>query len=248
MKLRHLIATAALLSASVVPAFASPPGGTILGKDASSNTIGLGAITCGTASCAAHAAIDTGGNVVNPATSDLQTAMNSKLDLLTNSGAITNPSSTLTLTSATTAYAAGQAITNSATAGSITVPSFSIPNAAGGFIQARGRLYINDPTATGWGGVIVQIDEWSAAPTYSTGDRTTVSYATGSAAHLASFSCTMSSVYGDGVYAECAPTVGTAPSIKLPSGTSVYWTAQAVGATGVTGASKVMTWVPELAN
>ena len=106
------------------------------------------------------------------------------------------------------------------------------------------RLSINDATSTAWGGVGVQIDLWSAAPTFGAGDRAGWSLSTGAAAHLGAYSCTMSAEGGDGVYAECAPAVGTAPAYVL-SGSTIYWTAQTTSASGVTGASKTMALTAE---
>lgn len=165
-----------------------------------------------------------------------------------NSGAITNPTSTLTLPATTTAYAVGSLVASSATAGSVVVPSFSIPNTAGGFYAPRMRLSTNDATTTAWGGAIVQIDLWSAAPTFTNGDRGAFAVATGSGVHLASYSCTLSAEWGDGAYAECAPLVGTTPTIRLASGTSVFWTLQAITVSGITGASGVFTLTAELSN
>ena len=160
----------------------------------------------------------------------------------------TNPTSTLTLTSTTTAYSAGQLIANNATAGSVTVPSFAIANSAGGAIIPRLRLSTNDATSTAWGAQTIQVDLWLAAPTFSNGDRGTWSIATGSANHLGSFACTMSSEYGDGAYAECSPAVGNGVMPKLASGTSVYWTLNAKTGSGVTGASKAFTLTAEELN
>jgi hypothetical protein len=154
-----------------------------------------------------------------------------------------NPASTLQLTAATSAYGAGQFIASSATAGSVVVPSLQIMP---GSILPRLRLSINDPTSTGWGGVGVQLDLWSTAPTFANGDRGAWSVSTGAGAHLATFTCTLSAVAGDGVYGECAPNVGTAAIYALVPAT-VYWTAQTTTATGVTGASKVMTLTAETA-
>lgn len=166
-----------------------------------------------------------------------------------NSAAITNPTSTLTLPSTTTAYATNELVANSATAGSVVVPSFSIPNTAGGFYAPRLRLTTNDSTSTGWPGVQVQTDLWTAAPTFTNGDRGAFAVATGAANHLAAYTCTFAPIAGDGDYSECAPQVGTTPAIKLASGTSVYWTLQTITATsGVTGASKVFTLTAELSN
>lgn len=165
--------------------------------------------------------------------------------------ALSGPSSTLQLTSATTAYSSGQLIGSSATAGSVVVPSFSLlptgdaarTNTTG--LIPRLRLSINDSTSTAWGAVGIQIDLWSSAPTFSNGDRATWSVATGAASHLGAYSCTMSAEGGDGVYGECAPSVGQAPAYALGSST-IFWTAQTTSASGVTGASKVMTLKAEV--
>ena len=154
---------------------------------------------------------------------------------------VSNPTSTLTLPITQTAYSAGSLIANSATAGSIVVPSFALP--WGSALIPRLRLYTND--TTGWANVSIQVDLWSSAPTFVNGDRGAWSIATGTAAHLGAYSCTMSAEYGDGAYAECSPAVGTVSVPKLASGTSVYWTLQAVGASAATSQSKVFTLIAE---
>lgn len=158
--------------------------------------------------------------------------------------AVSNPTSTLTLPSSTTAYAAGQLIANSATAASVAAPSFAIQS-PGSAIIPRLRLTTNDATATAWGGASIQVDLWSVAPAFVNGDRGSWSIATGSGSHLGAYSCTMSVEYGDGAYAECAPTVGTISVPKLASGSAIYWTLQAASGSGVTGASKVFTLTAE---
>lgn len=165
-----------------------------------------------------------------------------------NTAAVTNPTSTLTLPATTTAYLPLQLIANNATAGSVVVPSFAIANSAGGARISRLRLTSNDSTSTGWPGQSIQIDLWSAAPTFTNGDRGTYAVATGSAKYLGSFSGTLSAVAGDGVYAILASTVGDALYLKLASGTSVFWTMQSLTGSGVTGASKVWTLTPEVVN
>lgn len=168
------------------------------------------------------------------------------------SGTVTNPTSTLTLPAATTAYTAGQLIANSATAGSVVVPSFAIANTAGGAIIPRLRLSTNDATATGWGAQTIQVDLWSVAPTFTNGDRAAWLPATGSASHLAAYTCTMAgttaAVWGDGIAGECSVSPGNATTIKLASGTSVFWTLDAISGSGVTGVSKVFTLTAELLN
>jgi hypothetical protein len=112
----------------------------------------------------------------------------------------------------------------------------------------RLRLSTNDATSTAWGGKSIQVDLWTAAPTFTNGDRGAFLPATGAASHLGSYACTMSAEYGDGAYAECAPNVGSYAMPRLASGTSVYWTLIATTGSGVTGVSKVFTLTAELGN
>jgi len=163
------------------------------------------------------------------------------------SAAITNPSSTLTLPAATTAYTSGELIANSATAGSVVVPSFAIANVGGGAIIQKVRLNTNDATSTAWPGKVIQVDLWSAPPSFTNGDRGAFLPASGTAGHLGAFTCTMSAEYGDGAYADCAPTIGSALVIRLPSGTGIFWTLQTTGS-GVTGASNVFRLTAEVQN
>lgn len=153
--------------------------------------------------------------------------------------------STMTLPGATTAYTAGQLISNNP----VVPPSFAVTNQlSNGSGLARVRLSVNDATSTAWGAQQIQVDLWTSSPTFSTGDRTTWALSTGSASHLGSLSCTMSAENGDGAYAECAPSVGNSIWPKLQSGALIYWTLQATTGSGVTGASKVFTLTPELVN
>ena len=156
--------------------------------------------------------------------------------------------STFTLPSSTTAYTAGQLMANSATGASVVVPSFpvSAQGPQADIIVARGELFINDTTASSWNGQTITIHLWSAAPTFTNGDRSTYSPTTGTGSHLASFDCVMSSIYGDGVYGECAINTGNAAVLPAPSTTRIYWTAVAKTGSNTTGASKTVTFVPEI--
>ena len=172
-----------------------------------------------------------------------------------NTASVTNPASTLTLPSTTTAYTAGNLICTSATVGTcntaLASQTLTIGNTAGAVSIQRMRLTTNDATSTAWGAQTIQIDLWSAAPTFATtGDRGsfTADFLTGSAGHLGAFTCVMSAELADGAYSECYPNVGNAALIRLASGTSIFWTAQAVTGSGVTGASKVFTLTAELQN
>ena len=141
--------------------------------------------------------------------------------------------SVLTRPASATAYTAGQLIASSATAGSIVNPSFSMPTLGGAI--PRLRLSSNDTTSTAWASASIQIDLWSSAPTWTNGDHGTWLPATGSAAHLASYTCTFpSAVWGDGLATECTINQGNYASIVA---TTVYWSAQALGGSGVLSAS-----------
>jgi hypothetical protein len=58
----------------------------------------------------------------------------------------------------------------------------------------------------------------------------------------------MSAEFGSGVYSECYPNVGNATTVALASGTSIFWSLNALTGSGVTGASKVFTLTAELLN
>lgn len=161
---------------------------------------------------------------------------------------VTNPTSTLSLTSSTTAYAAGNLIANNATAGSITVPNFTLPNSAGGFVAGRILLTVND-SGGGWSGATVQLDLFTAAaPTFTNGDHAAFAVATGSANHRAQYTCTFYTAQGDGTWAECIPSFGTYVLVKLASGTALYWTLQSLNGTGALQASKTITATLEEVN
>jgi hypothetical protein len=154
------------------------------------------------------------------------------------------PTSVMSLPATTTAYTAGQLIANSATAGSVIVPSISIPGAFRSAMISRGRLSTNDATSTAWGAQTVTVDLWSVAPTFTNGDRGAWSPATGTANHLGALTCVMSAEYGDGAYAECSLAVGQA-AIAVPASGVIYWTLNASTGSGVTGASKTFTFTLE---
>ena len=150
--------------------------------------------------------------------------------------------STLNLTANSSAYTAGQLIANNATAGSVTSPSITFPAAGGA--APRLRLWSDDTTATAWAGASVQIDLWDAAPTWTNGDHAAWLPATGSAHHIAAYSCAFpAAVWGDGIATECTPNQGSYASIVA---TTVYWSAEATSGSGVLGGSKHLNLKVEL--
>lgn len=160
------------------------------------------------------------------------------------SGAITNPTSVLTRPANTTAYTANKLIASSTTAGSVVVPSFAIATSAGGVIIPRVRLLSN--VTTGWGGVNLQINLWSAAPTFTNGDNGAYAVATGNAGWLANFLVSLTQ-FGDGASGAGPLTGANEAVIKLASGTSIFWDLQILSAaTPISG--QTFTIIPELLN
>lgn len=148
-----------------------------------------------------------------------------------------NPTSTLTRPANTTAYSSGQLVASSTTAGSIVVPSFTLAGGRG-FIP---RLRLATNVTTGWSGAALTVTLWRTAPTYTNGDGGSYAVATGGAARLGAFACTLTQ-YGDGASGECSVSTGNFATIALPSGTSVYWDIQTGGSlTPISGQTFTLT-------
>jgi hypothetical protein len=160
------------------------------------------------------------------------------------SGSITNPSSTIARPANTTPYGGGDLIANSATAGSVVVPSFSIQSFAGGVIIPRIRVFTNAPS--GWNNVQLSINLWKGAPTYVNGDNGIYSVVTGAVLWLANYSVILTQ-FVDGAAGGGTLTAANGVALKLTSGTSIFYDIQIVGAaTPISG--QLFTVVPELFN
>ena len=156
--------------------------------------------------------------------------------------------SVLTLTSTTTAYTAGQFIASNSNGTLITVPSFTIQSLTSpSILLPRLHLVSNDTTAASWNGQTITIDLWTALPTFAagSGDRSTFSPATGTGSHFATYTCLMSTIYGDGSFAECSASTNSPPTLTATSPTTLWWTATATTGSGTTGASKTLSLTPE---
>lgn len=139
--------------------------------------------------------------------------------------------STLTRPANTTAYAQNDLIASSTTAGSIVVPSITVPR--NGMFLRRVRLHTNK--TSGMGTFQGLIEFWTAAPTFSNGDNGAYAVATGAASWLAVITTATMTQVGDGAYAAgSAPTTGD--EILLRSG-ALYWSLKEADATGFTPAS-----------
>ena len=156
---------------------------------------------------------------------------------------IGNPSSVLTRPANTTAYAAGQIIASSTSPGSIVVPSFTAtPGALGAGSIKRIRLYTNKNA--GMDTVVLAVDLWTTAPTFSNGDGGAYAIATGAAGWIGSMNFSLVQV-GDGAYQVSIPDVGSSIDFVLASGQLIYWSMQTATAF-VPANGQTFTFVPEI--
>lgn len=159
-----------------------------------------------------------------------------------------NPTSTFTFPATTPTYAALNLVANNATAGSVTVSSFTATaTAACSFDLALIKLSINN-TGTGPGtgvdGWNLTLRTWTAAPTYVNGDAAAYRVATGGAGQIGQYTCTLTQ-YDDAATGMCATAPGWPSSVKLASGSTVYWDLQSNGVV-TRQVSKVVTVTPML--
>lgn len=107
-----------------------------------------------------------------------------------------------------------------------TVPFFTIPNTAGGVIIPRIRLStLGTQNVIAWNAINLSVNLWLAAPTYTGGDAQLYAPATGAANFLGSFPVTLNQ-FGDGAAGVGSLTGGNQMTLKLASGTSVFWDLQ----------------------
>lgn len=134
---------------------------------------------------------------------------------LVTASSVTNPTSTLTRPADTTAYAVDDLIASSTTAGSVVVPSFAIADAAGSSVPVRFLLRTN--ASSGWGNVVLEMNLWTTAPTYTNGDNG--AYAASGAANWIGDTQFVLKQLNDGAVGAA----DVAMAIKLASGTSIFW-------------------------
>ena len=132
---------------------------------------------------------------------------------------LSQPTATLTRPANTTAYGGTattpQLVASSTTAGSVVVTPIFLPigNGGSGSVAIPSlTLYTN--ATSGWGGVTLLVNLWTAAPTYASGDGGTYAVATGTAFQRAQYSCTLVQ-NADGATCTTATPAGTsAPTIR----------------------------------
>ena len=132
-------------------------------------------------------------------------------------------SASFTRPSDTTAYAVGDLIANSTTAGSVTVPSLAPPtsNPAGGSGHIR-RVLVRKSNATG--NLDVRIHFYTSAPTPANGDNGAWS-TSGSATYRGSVSVAIRTLFTDGGVGIGVPDAGF--EIPVLAGQTLFWVAAA---------------------
>lgn len=137
-------------------------------------------------------------------------------------GVLATPSANFTRPADTTAYALGDLVANSTTAGSVTPLSWTAARvAAGSFLVRRARAKKSGTSVTN---ASFRLHLYSASPTCTNGDNgawlTTVS------GYLASIDLDMSSsngrVFSDAAAVNGTPNVGSDLGVKLASGQTMY--------------------------
>jgi len=174
-------------------------------------------------------------------------------------GAAIASTSTGTAVTATLVYVPGTLFASSLT--TPVVPSFAIATTAGGVIIPRIRIVTNAagvlangnyaatpfPTPTNtWGGAVVLVHLWSAAPTYNGGDGQPYAPLTGAAGCLASYQVALEQ-FGDGAAGSGGLIGASQMAEKLASGTAIFWDIQA-STQANPFAGQTWTITPELLN
>jgi hypothetical protein len=134
-------------------------------------------------------------------------------------GITTNPTATFTRPSDTTAYASGDLVANSTTAGSVVPMTFTVGRVSGGsFMLRRCKLATSSTSTTS---ASFRLHLFRAAPaTVTNGDNGAFSVS-GVADYIGAFDITVDRAFTDGAAGVGLPVVGTEMSVKLASGTTI---------------------------
>jgi hypothetical protein len=140
-------------------------------------------------------------------------------------------------------YSQNSLIASNYTAGSVVVPTVTAARVASGtFYIKRIRLITN--ATSGWGSAPMTINLWASGPTYSFGDVSQYTVATGSANWLGSFTCIMTQ-FADGAACSAIPTSCLDVGIALSSGQTITWDLEYTGVTQITPVASA-TWTAYL--
>lgn len=134
-------------------------------------------------------------------------------------GTISNPSANFTRPNDTTAYASGDLVANSTTAGSVAAMTFAVARiAAGSVMLRRCRLQKSGTSVTN---ASFRVHLFAAAPgTVTNGDNGAFSVS-GAADYLGAFDVTVDRAFTDGALGFGNPVVGFEMGVKLASGTTI---------------------------
>lgn len=139
-------------------------------------------------------------------------------------GRALSPTATFTRPANTTAYASGQLVANSTTAGSVTAMSVTAAaTAAGSFMLRRIKLA---KSSTGITNAAFRVHAYTSAPTAANGDGGTYS-TNGVANYLGAFDVVMDRAFTDGACGIGAPVVGSDLTVKLASGSTIVFLIEA---------------------
>jgi hypothetical protein len=134
-------------------------------------------------------------------------------------GAIANPSANFTRPNDTTAYASGDLVANSTTAGSVSAMTFTVARVSSGSVMLRRCRFQKSGTSVNNASFRVHL--FASAPgTVTNGDNGAFSVS-GAADYLGAFDVTVDRAFTDGALGFGNPVVGFEIGIKLSSGTTI---------------------------
>lgn len=140
-------------------------------------------------------------------------------------------SATFTRPSNTTAYASGDLVANSVTAGSVTNMSVTAARVAAGSGLIQSIHFRKSSTSVTTASFRIHV--FTAAPTYQTNgdnDPMNANMATGMASHIGEFDITLTSAAADGAGGLALPTGNLPVPFKLASGQTLFFTVEAKSA------------------
>lgn len=137
----------------------------------------------------------------------------------TTAGGLVLPSSSFTRPANTTAYASGQLVANSTTAGSVVPLSWTVARVAGGSGMVR-RATVRK-SGTSLTNAQFRLHLYTVSPTVANGDGGTLS-SNQSVSHLGTMDVTVGQAFSDGANGQAAPNVGGEISFALSAGQTIY--------------------------
>lgn len=161
------------------------------------------------------------------------------------SGYAANPSASFTRPADTTAYASGDLIANSTTAGSVVPMQFTVAReAAGSFMIRRVKIATTNASALN---TQKRLHLYSAAPTPANGDNGAFS-TSGRSTYLGAFDVTIDRAFTDGACGFGVPVTGSDIVVKLAAGQIIYGLLEARSAITPVSAGTITTTLEVLQN